>query len=165
MSSPLRSKTITVTVWAAIAAAADLATKHWAMNNLSETQPRVVIENLFNLILAYNYGAAFSIFADAQGANHGVKMALLALVSMLPLVYFLYRAKPSDKAMLVGLGLIMGGALGNIHDRLRWNKVVDFLDLYLNDYHWPTFNVADIAICVGVGLMFIAILKEKPEKE
>jgi signal peptidase II len=87
-------------------------------------------------------------------------MTVIALIALIPLIYFFYHAKSSDKLMLTALGLTLGGALGNIHDRLRFNAVIDFVDLHWDDNHWPAFNVADMGICVGVGLLFLAILSD-----
>ena len=152
-------------LWTGLTLALDLGSKALARGYFSPWEPLVVIPGLFNLILTYNPGAAFSLFAGSGGAGQGLKMALLALVSLLPFVYLFVTSKSRGRLFLASLGLIWGGALGNIHDRLRWGAVVDFLDFYWGDRHWPAFNVADVAICVGAGLLIITILREKPEAE
>ncbi|MDR1921970.1 MAG: signal peptidase II [Candidatus Adiutrix sp.] len=147
--------------WGLLVLAADLVTKDAARRSFSLWEPKVVIDGFFNLVLAYNAGAAFSLFSGGGGAAQGLKMAALAAVSVLPFIYFYVKARPSDRALLSGLGLIWGGALGNIHDRFRWGAVVDFLDFYRGDYHWPAFNVADIAICLGAATLALSVLREK----
>ena len=139
----------------------DLATKAAARHYFSLWEPITVIPHFFDLILTYNTGAAFSIFSGEGDPGQGLKMAALAAVSLLPFIYFYRKARAADKTLLAALGLIWGGALGNIHDRLRWGKVVDFLDFYVADRHWPAFNAADIAICVGAGLLALSIWREK----
>jgi signal peptidase II len=134
----------------------DLLTKQLILKKffLFEVLP---VTGFFNLVLVENQGAAFSLLSG-QGTYQGLKMALLALAAMVPLIYFFVEAKRS--IVLTALGLILGGALGNIHDRLRYNAVVDFLDFHYLDHHWPAFNMADTAIVVGVGLLFWASIKE-----
>jgi signal peptidase II len=149
--------------WGALVIALDLATKYLARQYFSPFEP-LEVTGFFNLILTYNTGAAFSLFSADSGGAHGLKMAALATVSLLPFIYFYVKAAAGDRALLTSLGLIWGGALGNIHDRFRWGAVVDFLDFHWGGYHWPAFNVADIAICAGAGLLALAILREKPNK-
>jgi signal peptidase II len=83
-------------------------------------------------------------------------MTMLSILALIPISYFFIEAKVSDRFLLFGLGLVIGGALGNIHDRLRYNAVIDFLDFHVKNTHWPAFNIADIGICVGV---FVIILR------
>ena len=154
-----------VVFWIILVLAADLTTKVLALQYLDIFRPVLVIDGFFNLILTYNTGVAFGIFSSYSGPYKGLIMAGLAGVALLPFIYFYCLAKPSDRLVLSALGLIWGGALGNIHDRLRWPGVVDFLDFYYKDYHWPAFNVADIAICVGAGLLALSILLEKPAEK
>lgn len=161
--------------WGLAALALDLFTKYLARHYISPWEPLEIIPGFFNLILTYNPGAAFSLLAgDCSNASaaleeclaaQGFKMAALAAVALLPFIYFYVKARPGDRLLLTSLGLIWGGALGNIHDRLRWGMVVDFLDFHLSGRHWPAFNVADIAICLGAGLLAVSILLEKPEKK
>lgn len=151
--------------WGLPTLALDLGSKALAQANLNPWEPLAVIPGFFNLILTYNSGGAFSVLADDGGGGvQGLKMAALAALSLLPFIYFYVQAGRGDRLRLGSLGLIWGGALGNIHDRLRWGKVVDFLDFYWGGLHWPAFNVADTAICLGAGLLALSILKEKPGK-
>jgi signal peptidase II len=155
--------------WAISVIALDLTTKASVQAYFSPCEPifspcgPVPVTGFFNLIFTYNTGAAFSIFSGDGGMGQGLKMALIAFVSLLPFTYFYVKAAANDRILLSSLGLIWGGALGNIHDRLRWGKVVDFLDFHVAGYHWPAFNVADIAICAGAGLLALSIWREKPK--
>ena len=161
VSRPGPSKWRITAFWAVFTLFLDLGSKALAGRFLNPWEPLSVIPGFFNLILTYNTGAAFSIFSSGAGGSQGLKMAALAAVSLLPFIYFYVKAKVGDRLLLRSIGLIWGGALGNIHDRLRWGAVIDFLDFYIGDMHWPAFNVADIAICFGAGLLALSIIKEK----
>lgn len=110
----------------------------------------------FNLTLAYNEGAAFSFLSD-QGGWQRWFFALVAAVVVIVLVVWLSRLK-HERLLAVSLSLVIGGALGNLLDRLLIGHVIDFLDFFYHTYHWPAFNVADIAITLGVVLMFVDAL-------
>ena len=148
--------------WAAAALALDLGTKAAARRLLDHWEPLPVINDFFNLVLVYNTGAAFSLLAAEEGPGQSLKMIALATAALLPFLYFFIQAAPADRGRLAALGLILGGALGNIHDRLRWGGVVDFLDFHWRGYHWPAFNFADISICLGAGFLGLSIWREKP---
>lgn len=151
----------TAAFWTILTLILDLGSKALAGHFLNPWEPLEVIPGFFNLILTYNTGAAFSLFSSDTGGSQGLKMAALSAISLLPFIYLFVKAKPGDRLLLTSVGLIWGGALGNIYDRLRWGAVVDFLDFYFGDTHWPAFNVADIAICVGAGLLVLSIIREK----
>ncbi|MDR1166623.1 MAG: signal peptidase II [Deltaproteobacteria bacterium] len=152
-----KKKLVTVLGGGLVVAALDLASKTLVLRHFSYLET-LEITGFFNLTLVGNQGAAFS-FLSGTGAYQGLKMTLLALVALLPIVYFFRQAREEDKLALGSLALIVGGAVGNIHDRLRYGAVVDFLDFHFRDAHWPAFNVADVAICVGVALLLVASLK------
>ncbi|MDR0550046.1 MAG: signal peptidase II [Deltaproteobacteria bacterium] len=134
----------------------DLAAKWLVLSEMTLMEVRPVT-SFFNLVLVENKGAAFS-FLSSQGSYQGLKMAGLAIIAMAPLGYFVVESK--NKTAIKALGLILGGALGNIHDRLRYDAVVDFLDFYYRDHHWPAFNLADAAIVVGVVVFLVVTLRE-----
>ena len=157
----LKTKWRITAFWCVLILALDLLAKYLARHYLSPWEPLEVIPGFFNLILIYNPGGAWGILAG-EGDGQGLKMAALAAAALLPFIYFYVKARPGDRLLLTSLGLVWGGALGNIHDRLHWGAVVDFFDFYLGDRHWPAFNVADIAICVGAGFLALSILLEKP---
>lgn len=110
----------------------------------------------FNLTLAYNEGAAFSFLSD-QGGWQRWFFALVAAVVVVVLMVWLSRLK-HERLLAVSLSLVIGGALGNLVDRLFIGHVIDFLDFFYHSYHWPAFNVADISITLGVVLMFVDAL-------
>ena len=128
----------------------DQASKLWIIENfrMAETRP---VTSFFNLVLVMNPGASFSFLADAGGWQKWF-FVVLALGVSLWLVAML-RRHAGERILPLSLSMILGGALGNVVDRLRFDAVIDFLDFHLAGYHWPAFNVADSAITVGVGLM------------
>ena len=107
-----------------------------------------------NMTLAHNYGAAFSFLADAGGWQRWFFIALTAVVSVVLLVW-LVRLPRREWVTGLGLGLILGGAIGNVADRVRLGYVVDFIDVHFRGWHYPAFNVADSAITCGVALLLI----------
>ena len=147
----------------AISLAADLVTKGWAKDYFEGVGAKpglrrmVLVEDLFSFILAKNQGGAWGLF---QNENEALRRPFFLVVSVAAIIFIvsLYRKlHPGQTALKWGLPLVLGGALGNFVDRIRYGHVIDFIDVYFKwwDFHWPTFNVADIAICVGVGLMAI----------
>lgn len=136
----------------------DQLTKLWA---LAVFQPYEVLPVLpvFNLTLVFNTGAAFSFLSDAGGWQRWFFIGLASLVSI-GLLLWLTRLRQHERLTGVALAMILGGALGNLLDRVRLGKVVDFLDFYWEQWHWPVFNVADSAITIGVVLMLLASWKQ-----
>lgn len=124
-------------------------------------QLRQSIEMLpfFNLTLLHNTGAAFSFLADAGGWQRWF-LTLIALAVSAVIILWLKRLPAADKWQAAALSLILGGALGNVIDRMRLGYVVDFLDFYYQQWHWPAFNIADSAITAGVAILVIVILGE-----
>jgi signal peptidase II len=114
---------------------------------------RLEITPFFNLVLAFNKGAAFSFLAGAGGWQTPLLVAF-ALVAAVVVSVMLLRS-PGRRLFCAGLALILGGAVGNVIDRLRFGHVVDFLDLHAGGWHWPAFNVADSAITVGAALLIL----------
>ena len=114
---------------------------------------RLEVAPFFNLVLAFNKGAAFSFLAGAGGWQTPLLVAF-ALVACVIVTVLLLRS-PGRTLFCAGLALILGGALGNLIDRLRLGHVVDFLDLHAAGWHWPAFNVADSAITVGAALLIV----------
>ena len=113
---------------------------------------RETVTSFFNLSLTYNRGISFGLFNGAAGMGALVfSLAAAAIVAVL--IYWLSRV--SSPFLAVAIGLIIGGAVGNVIDRLRLGAVVDFLDFHLGYLHWPAFNLADSAICVGVAAMLL----------
>jgi signal peptidase II len=134
----------------------DQLTKHWAQVALTLYSPHELL-GVFNLTLAYNQGAAFSFLAGASGWQRWF-LAALAIVASLVLIIWLARLKPGEKWLAASLALILGGALGNLIDRLQHGYVVDFLDFHWGFHHFPAFNLADSAITLGAILLVIDMM-------
>lgn len=152
-------------VSALLLGAADQASKFWAVRNLNLYEPREIVQGFFGLVHVRNTGVAFSMLSSL---DHRWVHPFLILATVLAmgavLAYIAYL--PCRGAAPVGLGLILGGAIGNLIDRARLGYVVDFLDLYWRGHHWPTFNVADVGISAGVVLLLIDMAfspKESPD--
>ncbi len=132
----------------------DQATKWVALAELALHERNPVIPGFFNLTLVYNYGAAFSFLADHGGWQRWFFTAL-AVVASIALTVWLSRMKPYERWSAIGVAMIIGGAVGNLIDRVRFGYVVDFLDFFIGTYHWPAFNVADSVIVVGAAVLLI----------
>ncbi len=139
---------------------ADQATKLAALETLVPHRPVPFLPS-FNLMLTFNYGAAFSLLGDAGGWQRWLFVAIAIGVSG-ALVVWLARLPASARFTAVALALVIGGAIGNLWDRLARGAVVDFIDLYYGTWHWPAFNVADMAICVGAGMLVLESLRGEP---
>lgn len=130
---------------------ADQITKLWVESALVYREV-VEVMPFFNITLAYNPGAAFSFLAD-QGGWQRWFFSVLAIVVSMVLVVWIKKLKQEEYSLGYPLALILGGAIGNVIDRIAYGHVIDFLDVYYKNYHWPAFNIADSAIFVGAGLM------------
>jgi signal peptidase II len=129
----------------------DQATKWWIVATFAEYEVRVVWP-VFNLTLVYNTGAAFSFLAEAGGWQRGFFITVAVVVTVVMLAW-LARLRPDERLTGWGLALVIGGAVGNLIDRIRLGKVVDFLQWHWQEWYWPSFNVADSAITVGVVVL------------
>jgi len=121
-----------------------------------------VIPGFFRITHVENRGAAFGLFADSPSEWKVAMLVLFSLVALVVVVTLLWRSSHVLTATGVGLSLILGGAVGNLWDRLFHGRVVDFLLFYIGQYQWPAFNIADSAIVVGAGLLVLEILFVKP---
>ncbi|MFK5950567.1 MAG: signal peptidase II [Methylococcales bacterium] len=108
----------------------------------------------FNLTYVHNTGAAFSFLSEAGGWQRWFFAAMALIISTI-LTVWLYRLKEHQTLLAIALSLVLGGAIGNLIDRVVYGYVIDFLDVYYQTWHWPAFNIADSAICVGVFLMVL----------
>jgi len=143
----------------------DQWTKWLAETNLTFLEPVPVIEPFLNWTLAYNYGAAFSFLADAGGWQKWF-FAGLALLMSLFLIGYLAKAPRQAKLLSLGLALVLGGAVGNLIDRLLHGHVIDFIHVHYADiWHYPIFNIADIGISIGVLLIVIDMLFLEKKRE
>ncbi len=150
---------------AALVIALDRVTKLWIGSHISPGQHIVVVRNFFTLTHVFNTGAAFSMFAESMSPvvvrNVLIAFSVVAVVVVLGMIWRLGRAwSPTG----VALGLILGGALGNLYDRAMYHYVVDFLAVKIVHYHWPDFNVADSCIVTGACLLLLEIFRAQPER-
>jgi signal peptidase II len=136
---------------------ADQFTKWAAQQFLEIGHPVTVIPGFFALRLAHNPGAAFSLLADAGGWQRAFFIALGLVVSA-GIAWWMWRLADRERWTSLGLALILGGALGNVIDRILHGHVIDFLDFHYRQWHWPTFNLADSAITVGAAVLIAAEL-------
>jgi signal peptidase II len=149
--------------WLALSAVVvvlDQLSKQWVSKSLVFGEMIPVMPS-FNLVLAHNAGAAFSFLAGAGGWQRGFFIVIAAVAAVV--IVHLLRKHHGERLFSLALALILGGAIGNLIDRILLGHVVDFLDFYVQGYHWPAFNVADMAITGGAGLLIWDSFK-KPEK-
>src|SRR5947209_11158685 len=146
---------------AAAVFALDRLTKWIIETRLSFTDTYKVIPGFFDIVRSENRGVAFGIFNDGSSQVRTLLLAALSLVAVIAIGYMLRRAQQMDAAAVWALSLILGGAAGNLFDRIASGRVTDFLELYIRDYHWPTFNVADSAIVIATGLLLIDLFRPK----
>jgi signal peptidase II len=138
---------------------ADQLTKHFVTQAFSLHEV-VEITPFFNMLLVFNKGAAFSLLADAGGWQRGFFVAIALAASVW--IGWLLRRHAADTVFCLALALILGGALGNVIDRVLIGGVVDFLDFHVSGWHWPAFNVADIGISCGAVLLVFDAMRTKP---
>jgi len=131
----------------------DLWTKNMAEAYLVYNQPEFVLP-ILDFTLRYNPGAAFSFLADQSGWQRYFLTGIASIVSLV-LAVWIFRLKAQEKLLAVGLALVLGGALGNLYDRVVLGHVVDFISFHWNNWYFPAFNVADSAISVGAVLLII----------
>ena len=124
-----------------------------------------VIPDFFNLTLVRNTGVAFGLFASHGDATGTLLLLLLGFGALAFVGVYFWLTPLWDRLLLTSLGLVIGGALGNLIDRMTQGSVTDFFDFYIGTYHWHTFNVADTAISVGIGLMVLSAFRQPPAEE
>jgi signal peptidase II len=139
----------------------DQITKYLVVRELNIGDQIPVIQGFFNIVLTYNRGAAFGIFAN-MSIEFAWVFFILSSSLVMGVVAYLWWGTPADHDLAtVGYSLIFSGAVGNLIDRVRLGEVVDFLDFHIKDFHWPAFNVADSLVCIGAGLLLWYIFKEE----
>jgi signal peptidase II len=141
----------------------DRITKHIVSRTLPNGQAHTVIPGVFRITDVHNTGAAFSMFAE-NASPVTVRNILIAFSAIAVIVLFgmLWRVGRALTLTSVALALILGGAFGNLYDRIRYHFVVDFLEVRIFHYHWPDFNIADSCICIGACLLLIEIFRPQP---
>ena len=142
----------------------DQWSKYWIVANFREYEV-LTVWPVFNLTLVYNTGAAFSFLSDAGGWQRWFFVTVGVLVSLV-MVIWLARLQPRERWTALGLALVVGGAVGNLIDRVVLGKVVDFLQWHWQDWYWPSFNLADSAITLGVILLLLdGLFGTRPQEE
>lgn len=138
----------------------DQTTKAWAIRKLRFGGDVSVVPNFLNFAYAQNTGVAFSFLDDHGNAGRWGLSAVASIAAILVLYYF-WRIPRTHDRLLGALGLLLAGILGNVTDRMRLGFVIDFIDVQFGNWHYPTFNVADAAICIGAGLLIIDMFFSK----
>ncbi|HEX8636520.1 MAG TPA: signal peptidase II [Pyrinomonadaceae bacterium] len=138
----------------------DQATKAWAVRRLRFEGDQTVIPGFLNFIYAQNPGVAFSMLDDHGDAGRW-GLSVVAFVAAALVLYFFWKTPRSDDRILGALALLLAGIVGNVVDRSRLGFVVDFIDVQFGSWHYPTFNVADMAICLGAGLLVLDMFLSK----
>jgi signal peptidase II len=141
----------------------DQSTKAWAVRSLRFGGDMPVISGFLNFAYAENTGVAFSMLDD-HGATGRWGLSVVAMVAGALVIYFFWRTPRSDDRILGALALLLAGIVGNVVDRMRLGFVVDFIDVQFGSWHYPTFNVADMAIVVGAGLLIIDMFLSKKKQ-
>ncbi len=131
----------------------DRISKYLAMSFLTDYEP-LVITRFFNFTLSYNKGAAFSFLDQASGWQMWF-FGGLALVVSIGILIWLSRLSSRQRWLSISLAMIVGGALGNLFDRINYGQVIDFIQLHVSHFYWPVFNIADSAVCVGAFMLFL----------
>jgi signal peptidase II len=156
-----RSRAAVVVAIAAVVVVLDQITKLIALDRLSLGVPVIVVDGFLALTLVMNTGLAFGLLAGIPAGWRWV-VGLLSLVALVVLLRVALRILPSGGwREQAAIGLIFGGAVGNLIDRTRFGAVVDFVDVYVRDWHWPAFNVADSAITVGVAALALVVMLDR----
>ncbi|HTM51293.1 MAG TPA: signal peptidase II [Bryobacteraceae bacterium] len=147
----------------AVIFALDRITKQIIESRVSVMDTHTVIPGFFDIVHARNRGAAFSMFADSTSPWRPFFLIGMSLAALVLVAVILRNTAKLDRPTAIGLSLILGGALGNVFDRIVSGAVTDFLDFYIGALHWPAFNVADSAIVIGSGLLLISLLRPKQQ--
>jgi signal peptidase II len=142
----------------------DQLTKSMIVQKLFLYEKVEVIRGFFNIIHVRNTGGAFGIFGGQKGGLGSVLFVVVSLLAIGTIVYLFVKAREDEKVLAFSFTLILSGALGNLIDRIRYGEVIDFLDFHVSTYHWPAFNIADSAICIGIGLMALELLAKDKKK-
>ncbi|MDN4503882.1 signal peptidase II [Alteromonadaceae bacterium BrNp21-10] len=143
--------------------ALDQITKQWVLGSM-ELYESIKVIPMFNITYVHNYGAAFS-FLSSEGGWQRWFFTLIALVVSGLILYWLRQCKQQQKLLPIAFALILSGALGNVCDRMVYGFVIDFLDVYYQQWHWPTFNIADSAIFIGAAILIWDAIKNNGVKD
>ncbi len=142
----------------------DLITKVAIRDKMALWTSATIIPGFFNLVHVVNKGAAFGFLNRGDITWQRTFFIVVTLVALGAISFLLKSTDENDKFQIIGLGCILGGAVGNLIDRIFYSEVTDFLDFYIGSYHWPAFNIADIAICIGAFAMIISMYRNKSDE-
>jgi signal peptidase II len=151
----VKKNNLTLFLLAATVVTLDQLTKLWIAESLPLYGQKSIIPGFFNLVHVTNTGVAFGLLAGDHARWRRIFFIAVALVALVVILTAYRHIREKGLPYVVSIGFIAGGAIGNLIDRIRFGAVVDFLDFYIKDYHWPAFNLADSAITVGVGLFLL----------
>jgi signal peptidase II len=138
----------------------DQITKYWVDKTMTLYESIEIVPHFVRITYVRNTGAAFGFLAGDRSTVRMFFFTLVSIVAIGCISYLLKSLRPQQKMLIVSLSMILGGAAGNLLDRLRVGEVIDFIDLHWYQYHWPAFNVADSAITIGVVLLFLQMLRK-----
>jgi signal peptidase II len=141
--------------------AADRLTKSIIEARVSSFDVHPIIPGFFDIVHSQNRGVAFGLMNDSTSAWRTVVLIVFSAAALILVAGMLWKASRLDRWTVTGLALVLGGAAGNLFDRILWGRVTDFLEFYIRDMHWPTFNVADSCIVIGSGLLLVDLLRPK----
>jgi len=157
----LSRKWLGIGVWLAAIVVLDQLTKLIVHRTMALHQSIPVIEGLLNLTYIRNTGAAFGIFAGSAEIFRRPFLILVSVLASVFIVTLLRRLADSERGLVIALTFVLGGAIGNLIDRVFYGEVIDFLDVYWRDYHWPAFNIADSFITIGVTIALYCFYKHE----
>lgn len=162
----MNKKYLTTVIFAGVIIALDQITKIIILSKFRLGESYVMIENFFNLTFVKNFGAAFGFLAQSNPHFREIFFLAMPPIAMIVIGFLLKNVDSRDKVQVLALSSILGGAIGNYIDRLRFRYVVDFLDFHwYNQYSWPAFNIADSAIVIGVGVLMYQMFIENKKKK
>lgn len=139
----------------------DQTTKYYILKTIPLFDSIPVIPGFFNITHIHNTGGAFGVFADGHPLLRKILFIFISSAAIVVILFLYHKSLKSYSFLSIGLALIFSGAIGNMIDRVRFGKVVDFLDFYIGSLHWPAFNIADSAITIGMGIFVYYILLKK----
>jgi signal peptidase II len=143
----------------------DQATKMWITSCMTLYSTTPIVPGFLHFTLVTNRGALFGFLHNLADPYRGLLFTSIPVMAILLILFFQFRTTIADSIAQTGLALILGGALGNLIDRLRLGYVIDFVDVFVGEHHWPAFNVADSTICVGVSLLVLDLLLKGRQEE
>lgn len=161
----MSKKVMILALGAAIVLFLDQFTKYMVVASLPLNGGFEVIQGFFNLVHTRNRGVAFGILSGSESEHQWLFFVVVSMVAIVVILWLAFSGDEDEKTLWAGYALFLGGVLGNLVDRIRYKEVVDFLDFYIGAVHWPAFNVADSALCIGTALFFVHLLMRKSDPE